>query len=432
MKKKNLVLFAAFSLWYLGHCIGQEMNVVNIASPTGLGLINLEPVTYGYDFKAPLASSLLCKNGYQNTPPPGEPLSEGAFCSDPKLYTPTPPSSGNRYFMSVFGPRMQANSGAINSVYDFHRGEDAVNGAEPASGGTMPDILCMCDGIVYKIFDEADLAPGQNIEQTETGRYVTVKCNATFSNNPTMGNVYTAYRHLSTINTALAENAAISRGTLIGTMGSSGITTVTHLHLSAQKMVNNKLINVHPMRLFNATYNRHLLVAMDAPPLSSTPSEQKKERANITLLGSSNTSSDPQNNWVVFRVAVPYKKANIKAVIIKNGSYNEKVDFEEISEVRDGNATWLDDPVVGNLTLNVFPFNRYLSAFNRYNSIKTALASGHPAHTGNTYPIPNSGIYLTPAYVIDIKAKGLPQNFSNAAFEVYVVDLWGKGVKGTL
>lgn len=413
-----------FSLWCMGHSIGQELNVVNISSPTGLGISNFEPVTYGYDFKAPLQSlSLLCKNGYQNTPPPGEVLNEGAYCSGPKSYTP---SSSTRYFMSVFGPRMQANSGVINSVYDYHRGEDVVDGSSPTT--TLPDIKCMCDGIVYKIKNGTDLA----MEKTEEGRYVTVKCNATFNGNATMGNIYTAYRHLSEINPLLVENAAISRNGLIGKMGSSGVTTVNHLHVSAQKMVNNRLINVHPMRLFNPTYNKHLLVTMDAPPLSTTTSEMKKERANIILLGSSNTSSDPQNNWVIFRVAVPYKKANIRAVVIKNGTYNEKVDFEEISEVRDGNATWLDNPVVGNMNLSVFPFNRYQSTYSRYNSIKTALADNFPDHTGNTYPILNSGIFMTPAYVVDIKAKGLPMNFSSAAFEVYVVDIWGKGVKGTL
>ena len=168
---------------------------------------------------------------------------------------------------------------------------------------------------------------------------------------------------------------------------------------------------------------------MDAAPLSTATA--KKERVNIILLGSSNTSSNPDDNWAVFRVAIPYKKAALRAVAIKNGTYNEKVDLEEISELRDGNASWLDDPVVGKLRLNVYPFNRGQSAFDRYKSIKNALAN-YPDHTGKQYPIPNTDIFTTPAYVIDIVAKGLPKNFATTGFEIYVVDIWGSGVKGTL
>ncbi len=359
---------------------------------------------------------------------------EGEFCSKPNLYVPDI-DSDNRYFISVFGPRLRANDGAIDALYDFHRGEDIVDGDYPDDESTMPDVFCMCDGTVYKIVkDDSDLPSGQTIETTGEGKYVTVKCNATYNGNvASMGNVYTAYRHLSEINSQLTENSTISRGATIGKMGQSGVTTNNHLHVSAQRMFNNKLINVHPMRLFNTAFNKHLLTTIDAPlqgPLGTIELEQIKARVNITLLGSSINSTNPENNWAIFRIAVPYKKANIRAIVIKRGNYSATVDFEKISEERGGNTDLLDNPVVGNLKLFVYPFNRGQSAYDRFDSIQEALESED--HTGKDYPIPNTGIFTTPAYVIDIKAKGIPLKSLTTYFQVYVVDIWGKGVKGTL
>ncbi len=409
------------------------MKVTSVSSAS-LGIPNFEPMSYNYDFVAPLLSSRLCKNGNQN---PGRYLNiggAGTFCDDPKLYTP---SKSNRYFMSVFGPRMRASDGVIRAVYDFHRGEDIVDGDTPTEGATMPDIRCMCDGIVHKIKDGTNEA----MELTEEGRYVTVKCNAIFNGNAAMGNVYTAYRHLSTINSQLKEGATIAKGTLIGKMGNSGKTELIHLHFSVQKMVNNKLINVHPMRIFNPYINRHLLTTIDAAPLSTTPSEQKKERVNIFLLG-----TDLSSNQATIRIAVPYKKASIRAIVIKKGTYKEVVDFEQISQVRDNQANCctyappcvpsppnppcLDYPIEGKLELFVLPFNRGDKAITLYNRIAGKLPA---THTGNLYPMSNEEIFTIPAYVLDIKATGLPMLWQNIFdLEVYVVDIWGNAVKGTL
>ena len=403
----------------------QELTVTSVSS-TGLGISNFESKTYSYDFVAPVESNWLCKNGYQSTPPPGTVLNEGAFCLNPLSYSP---SSNRRYFMSVFGPRMRANSPTIDAVYDYHQGEDIVY--DKNQYATPPDIICMCDGKVKHIENNEYDSQGK---LTQQGKYVTVECDRNFSN-AAMGKIYISYRHLESIHPSLVKGASIKKKDIIGVMGETGITTTVHLHLSVQKMVNGELINVHPMRIFNPDINRHLLAPIDAPPLSSSPDDQKKERVNIFLLRSSLTDpNNKENNWGIFRIAVPYKKANIRAVVIKKGLYSHTFDLEKISEDRDNDYDSLDYNVVGNMELFAFPFNRYSSAYTRFTGISDSLAIKYPFHTGNLDPIKldpvqQTLIFSTPAYVLDIKVKGVPLR---SKWEVYVIDIWGNAVKGTL
>ncbi len=425
MENKKLLLSLLIAVCFSTIALAQqEFTVIRLANTSDLGVTNFEPNDYTYDFVAPIETSVLCNNGYQNTLPPGETLNESSFCGNINDYTP---DNSNRYFMSFFGPRMRANDGKVDALYDFHRGADIVDGKIPKGTDTLPDVKCMCDGTIYEIVDGSDAA----MELTEEGRYVTVKCNAQFKGGIGFRqNIYIAYRHLSQVKSSLVEGGTIAKGDLIGKMGSSGATSNNHLHLSAQRKLlrQDELVNVHPMRLFNPTHNPHILKQLGTWPRRANA----EDKVNIFLLESQGFGpSQGFEGTATVRIAVPYNKASIRAIVIKKNTFTAVLDFEEISRIRDGNIPWLDDNTVGDLELNVFPFNRYQSAYDRFDKILTAL--GNETHTGNDHPIPNEGIFTTPAFVLDIKINNLPMfrnNISN--LEVYVLDIWGNGVKGTL
>lgn len=426
MNNKSFHFVTYVTLGYLLLTGCKEMNVSRLPNTNGFGIDDFESLPYDYPFISPLESDWLCRAGYQFQPLAGPILvgPQEPYCTSPVDYQP---AMDHRYFISVFGPRMRASDGDISEAYDFHLGEDIVDGDIPPKNA-LPEIRCMCSGTVYRIFTEDDIGKCEDIEDTPTGNYVTIRCNADYANSD-WGNIYIAYRHLSSINTNLQEGESITRGAVIGRMGKTGVTTNPHLHLSAQRLMNGELINLHPMRLFNPYYNRHLLSPIDAQPLSQNDESRKNERVNMFLLDM-NSTGNPVNNFAIFRIAVPYKKANIRAIIIKAESYFECADFEAISRQRDDDEDELNNPAVGNLQLYVFPFNRGQSAYNRFDRIRVDL--NNYTHTGNQFPILEGGIFNTPAYVIDVRANQLPANFSETDLEVIILDIWGNGMRGSL
>jgi murein DD-endopeptidase MepM/ murein hydrolase activator NlpD len=477
MKITTTFLLLPFLFFTKTPLYAQSFDVVNIGDTTGIGFTNFEPDSYGYDFIAPLKSPLLCKRSHQvafdslylnDTIPAGEYVgnitttgtvvapdsvwlwapdsidlvdnflvetgsffnaaifTDSDFCTDPNEYSP---AHTNRYFMSFFGPRMRASSGNILALYDYHRGTDVIDQAVPNSD--FPDLYCICDGVVDRVFDENDLDPGEDIENTSTGRYVTVKCDSVFNGNPSWGHIHAATRHMSEIDPNLTEGDSVRRGQVLGKLGASGYTSTPHLHFSVQRRnTMNHLINVHPMRIYNPHCNPHLMQFVDGVPFDPDPSQHHLESVQIELLDYDSSHAMPTDNHATVRVTIPYNKAQIRAIKVKNQSYENYIDFEEISEVRDGNTPWLDDPILNDsLTLFVFPFNRGLSAYNRFASIETDLMNY--THTGNDFPIPNSGIYQTPALTLDLKLTHLPMGFTAADFVVEVLDIWGHGVRGS-
>lgn len=474
--KNNPLLPFLFFLLLKTPIYSQAFETTNITDTTGIGFTNFEPDTYGYDFIAPINSILLCKKGHQlamdstflnDTIPDGTyvgniitsgqvttpdsvwfmatdsidlinnfEVETGGFfnadffveeniCDTPLHYTP---AHTNRYFMSFFGPRMRASSGNILALYDYHRGADIIDQEVPDP--PFPDMLCLCDGVVDIIFDEDDLDPGEDIEDTGTGRYVTVKCDSLFSGTPSWGHIYAATRHMSEIDPNLMEGDTLKRGQVIGKLGESGHTSTPHLHFSVQRRnAMNHLINVHPARVYNPNCNPHLMDFIDSDPFDPDPANHHLEQVHIELLEFDSSNAMPPDNFATFRVTIPFNKAFIRAIKITNQGYENHIDFEEISEVRDGNTPWLDDPIINDsLTLFVFPFNRGLTAYNRFASIETDLMNY--THTGNDFPIPNSGIYQTPAFTLDLKMTHLPMGFAREEFVVEVLDVWGHGVRG--
>ena len=120
---------------------------------------------YDYDFVPPVQADVLSAN--------------------PANYEP---DMDNRYFMSIFGPRHKSVSTSNIGYFDFHKGSDMTavvsHGGVDYDEDTPPNIQCMCDGEVYNTFDDENLGQGEDIEDTGTGRYVTIKCDSTFKGNP--------------------------------------------------------------------------------------------------------------------------------------------------------------------------------------------------------------------------------------------------------
>lgn len=480
-----------------------EFEVEPIEDTEGLldpdGNDNYEPEQYSYNFIAPLRTEMLCKNSHLGTIPatnlsstiasatyedqtgvltssavigPNERvwyiaetsivLTEGflassdnffvaelkneqSYCESESNYNPNI-SPYNRLFTSIYGPRMTSSSGNITRPYDFHRGEDMID-KQVTVNGSDPPIYCMCDGEVEAITSGGD-----------EGTSVIVKCDATFYQNPGLGNIYIAYRHLNEFASGLAPSAKIRKGDKIGIMGGTGAATTNHhLHLSVQKKLGTgQLINLHPMRIFNNDFNNHLF-----HPINAELNGTEEKRVNMFLLEHSNGSANTDENYATFRIAVPYDKVAIRAIIVRHsGTYSQTADFEVISEERDNppsccstnpptctpDPPCLDDANVGSLKLFPLPFLRAGNttsnttggtAYRRYNSVKGDLcnaATGNKVcdHPAINFPVLNEGIFTTSAYVLDIKAKGLPQFFDPYDFQIDVLDIWGNGVRGTL
>ena len=357
------------------------------------GYPSVEPQTYTYNFAAPVASTVLTAGlNYL-------------------------PCMSTRYFISLFGPRYKDNvpNGSFN--FDFHQGEDIVDGDIPPS--PQDNIICMCTGVVVSV-DNVDGGAAD-----PEGKWIKVMCDKTFEGNPDWGNIFMAYRHLDQIDGPpgggiWSEGDSINLGDLIGTMGETGTTENIHLHFSVQRKycdISNSsydkgtFYNVHPMRVFNPLAYQHLLDTLHG--------------AELYLL-------DYSANSALFRLAVPYNQASIRAIHVSlpDGSYRKDYDFEKVSEVSAGEEEIRDQiEFVDGLRLYPYPFNRGQSAYDRY--ISKSYPQEYPGSTQRGYSIPNKGIFTTPAYVLDIELLDLPAGYCLNDLQISVVDIWGNGMKTT-
>ncbi len=503
MKLNNIVLILLLKAFVSLEATAQKMDLSSF-TPT---LPNLEPESYSYDFYAPVHSELLCRNGRQKsessttiidpaetgtyfsntggsidysgmvvdsnrvhllsdtriTLSPGFEATSGSLFSAeivdtdaitdycPFVYNP---AYSNRYFISVFGPRMKTSKEKVSELFDFHQGTDIVDKKypKPEDGDVLPFIHCMCDGEVTDILDGSDV----EMEAIGEGRSVTIKCDEQFAGN-TWGSIYLTSRHLSQIGTPqqpIDLNDRVKKGQIIGVMGETGLTSNNHLHLSVQREVCYtsgacELVNVHPDRVFNSTYNSDLI-----EPIST--------EAEIHLLDYNNgihtatkpncipVSGEEDGQWALIRVAIPYNQVSLRAVTIRveGTNYTKTYDYEEISANKVLNSplnehlyntatsTAEDYDYVKDLKLFVFPFYRANSAYHFFNPEKTnnivdSLAS-KPFHTGQApcFPIENNGIFSQEAYVFDILSNNMPAGFGANDIVVEVVDIWGNGIKG--
>lgn len=368
--------------------MSQKPETLTVTNFTNFSYDNVEPA-YAYDLVYPVNADILN--------------------ADPNSYEP---SYSERYFMSVFGPRHKEVSTSNIEYFDFHKGSDMTPvvsyGGVDYDDDNLPDIHCMCDGEIYQIFDDTE----EVVEDTGTGRYVIVKCDQEFNGNPEWGNIYTAYRHLESIEAGLEVGDTLQKGDVVGVMGATGYTNANHLHFSLIRRNTGTQINVHPMRVFDPTAIPHLLNYL--------------EDAEITQL-------DYSSNEALFRLAVPYNQANIRAITISldGTNYEKTYDFEAISQLSEEDRD--DNDAVEDLELFAYPFNRGQNAYRRvWDKIEdekfTDVYPGNP-DASDFYPFLSEGLMQTPAYVLDIKALNLPANFNIEDLKIEVIDIWGYGAR---
>ena len=381
--------FALAALLFMSGMLHAQIPVtLNVTPFTDFDYENVEPVN-NYNFGYPVHADI---------------LSTGSAS-----YSPT---YSDRYFMSVYGPRHKEVSTSNIGFFDFHKGSDITSDVSfdgvTYDENSPPDIHCMCDGEVYEIFT------GPDPESTGTGMYVTVKCDSNFQANPDWGNIYTAYRHLDSIVAGLEVGDTLSKGDVVGVMGSSGHTSTVHLHFSVIRRNEGNQINAHPMRLFNPDSIPHLT--------------NRLTTAEITQL--EHTSDE-----ALFRIAVPYNMANIRAVHVSlpDSAYEKTYDFETVSQLAEEDRD--DNDAVDGLELFAYPFNRghncYRRVWDRYEDgqITTDYPACPDLGAGHFFPFLSENLHQTPAYVLDLRVKDLPPNFDIADLSIQVIDIWGYGVE---
>lgn len=377
-----------------------------------------------------------------------------------------------RYFMSIFGPRLILRNGVYR--YDFHQGSDIIDTERPeddAPIADLPTIQCMCNGVVtefVKLDDPADIDDpngvgrktgihcsgdtivepplGDNsriLEQTGEGQYLVVRCDAADQYPISLGyadnDIYIAYRHLYDFARDFEIGDTILKGDLVGKMGQSGITSNYHLHLSALRRACSetpakRFINVHPMYLFNPDNNPHLLRKMEFNPAFDNNSGslvQQEINPEISFLNYDTITAGANP---IVRIALPYSQTSLHKIIIRDRNgiapTNEwTFDFLErgIEDEAERDKNHWDMNGDGLLdTVFIHHFNRGTSAQFLFNSHdEEAHFDGHP---GRDWPITNTGLYRTSAYILDIKIVNYTGNKDD--LEVEVLDIWGNGIKG--
>lgn len=387
---KRIVFFAPLLICCL-MVRAQFPITLNDTAYINLSLPDREP-SYGYGFIRPIYANVLSAN--------------------PSTYSP---SAINRYFMSLFGPRYKQTSTSNIGFYDFHQGEDispniTYNSVVYDTANKISEV-CMCDGIVTTILDSTDAY----LETIEQGRSVTVRCDSTFKGNPTWGNIYMNYRHLSAIDTSLkvrGVNAVIHKGDTIGKIGMSGQTEAVHLHYSIARSTPQGMKNMHPMRVFDPAAAPHLHRKMDTA-------------VTIQLLGAWTDSA-------LIRLAIPLNEVCLRSIKISCGpSYTRVFDFEEVANLK-GRDT---NTIVPGLALYAYPFNRYQSAYSRYKQLDSLMPVVYPAArfrplAWGSFPIPNVWPYTKSMYVLDVMVSQLPAGYSYQQLVVELNDIYGTVVKG--
>lgn len=363
----------------------QVPQALNVSAYTNFQYPEVEPA-YNYDLAYPVYADVLS--------------------ASPANYVP---GMDNRYFMSLFGPRHKQTATSNIGYFDFHQGSDIVpdvtyNGTT-YNENTPPNIHCMCDGTVYQIATPADP------ESTETGNYVTIRCNQNFAV-PGWGNMYMAYRHLASITPGLEVGDTVTQGQVLGLMGATGATSEVHLHYSLIRRNTGVQVNVNAMRAFDPADVPHLLSHLTT--------------AEIVQLETSNTTA-------LFRIVVPRTMTNFRAleVTLAGTGYQRVYDFETISDDDDRDH----NDLVSGLELFAYPFNQgddlYKRVWGRYKDgqITAAYPASPSRGVGNFFPFLHEGLTETPAYALDVLVKDLPAGYDIEDLNIRLIDIWGYGVQ---
>lgn len=133
--------------------------------------------------------------------------------------SPTVWPSESYEIVSAFGPRLKASE---NNRYDFHRGIDI-------EGKKGSDIFAIEDAEVFRVYEEGSSAypSGGNVIVLEHSYEKNLKIKGT-----KVSRYYSLYMHLDDM--FVEEGDELDAGDIIGSMGSSGDTELTHLHFETR------------------------------------------------------------------------------------------------------------------------------------------------------------------------------------------------------
>ena len=314
----------------------------------------------------------------------------------------TPPADG-RFFVQNYGPRTIGN-------YDNHQGSD-IWGYTINNGilSYNPPAVCMCDGLITGIED----GPDSIIDLSTSGRTIYYACNSfseVFNSQITI-----VYRHIDSIRNNLLVGTYVSRGDTLGFVGSSGTTSLSHLHFDFKSIPNqwgnsttSKYLN--PNRLFDPTEHPHVLSKLD--------------NAHIEIL----------HDWAdstLIRIHWPHNQ-HINRFEFTNGTYNLIYDVEEVR----ASYSVFEPSIWARDSMKIFPYrtNGYRTAsYYQLNDTLPAIFPNSPHRDTNLQiygylHIPLSADSVVNVY--DFVLEHLPNTHLTNDWIVKLTDIWGYTVQG--
>ncbi|MAO32949.1 MAG: hypothetical protein CL824_05525 [Crocinitomicaceae bacterium] len=314
----------------------------------------------------------------------------------------TPPTDG-RFLVQNYGPRTIGN-------YDNHQGSD-IWGHTIKNGilSYNPPAVCMCDGLITGIED----GPDSIIDLSTSGRTIYYACDSfskVFNSQITI-----VYRHLDSIMSNLLVGDYISKGDTLAFVGSSGTTSLSHLHFDFKSIPNEwgntttaKYLN--PNRLFDPTEHPHILGKFD--------------NAHIEIL----------HDWAdstLIRIHWPHNQ-HINRFEFTNGSYNIIYDVEEVR----ASYPVFEPSIWARDSMKIFPYrtNGYRTAlYYQLNDTLPSIFPNSPHRDTNImiygYPhIPLSADSVVNVY--DFVLEHVPNTHLTNDWIIKLTDVWGYTVQG--
>lgn len=314
----------------------------------------------------------------------------------------TPPADG-RFLVQNYGPRTIGN-------YDNHQGSD-IWGHTIKNGilSYNPPAVCMCDGLITGIED----GPDSIMDLSTSGRTIYYACDSfskVFNSQITI-----VYRHLDSIMSNLLVGDYISKGDTLAFVGSSGTTSLSHLHFDFKSIPNEwgntttaKYLN--PNRLFDPTEHPHILGKLD--------------NAHIEIL----------HDWAdstLIRIHWPHNQ-HINRFEFTNGTYNIIYDVEEVR----ASYPVFEPSIWARDSMKIFPYrtNGYRTAlYYQLNDTLPSIFPNSPHRDTNIMIYGYSHIPLSADSVVnvyDFVLEHVPNTHLTNDWIIKLTDVWGYTVKG--
>ena len=314
----------------------------------------------------------------------------------------TPPADG-RFLVQNYGPRTIGN-------YDNHQGSD-IWGHTIKNGiiSYNPPAVCMCDGLITGIED----GPDSIMDLSTSGRTIYYACDSfskVFNSQITI-----VYRHLDSIRGNLFVGDYISKGDTLAFVGSSGTTSLSHLHFDFKSIPNEwgntttaKYLN--PNRLFDPTEHPHILGKLDNSHI-----EILHDWADSTLI----------------RIHWPHNQ-HINRFEFTNGTYNLVYDVEEVR----ASYSVFEPSIWARDSMKIFPYrtNGYRTAiYYQLNDTLPAIFPNSPHRDTNIQIYGYTHIPLsadTVVNVYDFLLEHVPNTHLTNDWIIKLTDVWGYTIQG--